>query len=61
MAACVKKAPKKLSLSERIDKVVTNRVLGLPIFVAVMFVVYYIAVSTVGDWGTVWAKRRGLR
>ncbi len=56
MAACVKKAPKKLSLSERIDKVVTNRVLGLPIFVAVMFVVYYIAVSTVGDWGTVWAN-----
>ncbi len=56
MASCVKKAPKKLSLSERIDKVVTSRVLGLPIFVAVMFVVYYIAVSTVGDWGTVWAN-----
>ena len=56
MAACVKKAPKKLSMSERIDKVVTSRVLGLPIFVAVMFVVYYIAVSTVGDWGTVWAN-----
>ena len=56
VAACVKKAPKKLSMSERIDKVVTSRVLGLPIFVAVMFVVYYIAVSTVGDWGTVWAN-----
>lgn len=56
MDACVKKAPKKLSMSERIDKVVTSRVLGLPIFVAVMFVVYYIAVSTVGDWGTVWAN-----
>ena len=56
MAACVKKAPKKLSMSEKIDKVVTSRVLGLPIFVAVMFVVYYIAVSTVGDWGTVWAN-----
>lgn len=56
MAACVKKAPKKLSMSEKIDRVVTNRVLGLPIFVAVMFVVYYIAVSTVGDWGTVWAN-----
>lgn len=56
MDACVKKAPKKLSLSERIDRVVTSRVLGLPIFVAVMFVVYYIAVSTVGDWGTVWAN-----
>ena len=56
MAACVRKAPKKLSMSEKIDKVVTSRVLGLPIFVAVMFVVYYIAVSTVGDWGTVWAN-----
>ena len=56
MAACVKKAPKKLSVSEKIDKVVTNRILGLPIFVVVMFVVYYIAVSTVGDWGTTWAN-----
>ena len=56
MDACVRKAPKKLSMSERIDKVVTSRVLGLPIFVAVMFIVYYIAVSTVGDWGTVWAN-----
>ena len=56
MDACVRKAPKKLSMSEKIDRVVTNRVLGLPIFVAVMFVVYYIAVSTVGDWGTVWAN-----
>ena len=56
MDACVRRAPKELSMSERIDRIVTNRVLGLPIFVAVMFVVYYIAVSTVGDWGTVWAN-----
>lgn len=56
MGVCVKKAPKRLSMSERIDKVVTNRVLGLPIFVAVMFVVYYLAVSTVGTWGTDWAN-----
>ena len=56
MDACVKKAPKKLSMSEKIDRVVTNRVLGLPIFVAVMFVVYFIAVSTVGTWGTDWAN-----
>ncbi|HJB48733.1 MAG TPA: ferrous iron transporter B [Candidatus Olsenella excrementigallinarum] len=56
MGACVKRAPKRLSMSERIDKVVTNRVLGLPIFVAVMFVVYYLAVSTVGTWGTDWAN-----
>ena len=56
MGACVKRAPRRLSMSERIDKVVTNRVLGLPIFVAVMFVVYYLAVSTVGTWGTDWAN-----
>ncbi|HIZ46410.1 MAG TPA: 50S ribosome-binding GTPase [Candidatus Olsenella pullistercoris] len=56
MDACVRKAPKKLSLSEKIDRVVTNRVLGLPIFVAVMFAVYFVAVSTVGTWGTVWAN-----
>ena len=56
MDACVRRAPKKLSMSEKIDKVVTSRVLGLPIFVAVMFVVYYIAVSTVGTWGTDWAN-----
>ena len=56
MDACVRRAPKKLSLSERIDKVVTSRVLGLPIFVAVMFLVYYVAVSTVGTWATDWAN-----
>lgn len=56
MASCVKKAPKKLSMSEKIDRVVTSRVLGLPIFVVVMFVVYYISVSTVGTWGTDWAN-----
>ena len=54
MDACVVKAPKKLTTSEKIDKVVTNRVLGLPIFVVVMFLVYYIAISTVGTAGTDW-------
>lgn len=49
---CVQKAPKKLTTSEKIDKVVTNRILGLPIFVLVMFLVYYISISTVGDWAT---------
>ena len=56
MDACVVKAPKKLTTSEKIDKVVTNRVLGLPIFVAVMFLVYYIAISTVGTAGTDWVN-----
>ena len=54
--ACVVKAPKKLSTSEKIDKIVTNRILGLPIFVVVMFLVYYIAISTVGTAGTDWVN-----
>ena len=48
---CLTKAPAKMSTSEKIDRVVTNRFLGLPIFVVIMFAVYYIAVSTLG--GTV--------
>ena len=56
MAACVRKAPKSLSLSEKIDRVVTSRLLGLPIFVAVMFVVYFLAISTVGTAGTDWVN-----
>ena len=48
---CLTKAPAKMSTSEKIDRVVTNRILGLPIFVVIMFAVYYIAVSTLG--GTV--------
>ena len=56
MDKCVVKAPKKLTTSEKIDKIVTNRILGLPIFVAVMFLVYYIAISTVGTAGTDWVN-----
>lgn len=46
----------KLSTSDKIDNVVTNRWLGLPIFALVMFLVYYISVSTVGAWGTDWVN-----
>ena len=56
MDTCVVKAPKKLSVSQRIDQVVTNRVLGLPIFVVIIFLVYYIAISTVGTAGTDWVN-----
>ena len=56
MDACVVQAPKRLSTSEKIDKIVTNRILGLPIFVVVMFLVYYIAISTVGTAGTDWVN-----
>ncbi len=44
----------KLSTSEKIDKVVTNRVAALPIFAVIMFLVYYISVSTVGTFATDW-------
>lgn len=47
--ACVKKKRSGLSTSDRIDRIVTNRFLALPIFAAVMFLVYYISISTVGD------------
>ncbi len=47
-----KKSAGKLSASDKIDKVVTNRWLALPIFAAVMFLVYYISVSTIGTWAT---------
>lgn len=45
-----------LSLSDKIDRVVTNRFLGLPIFVVIMFLVYYISVTTVGTFATDWAN-----
>ena len=54
---CVKKAKGgKLSVSDKIDKIVTNRFLALPIFALVMFVVYYVSVTTVGGWATDWAN-----
>lgn len=56
MDACVKQAPKKLTTSQKIDRVVTNRVLGLPIFAAAMILVYYIAISTVGTAWTDWVN-----
>ena len=44
-----------LSTSDKIDRIVTNRWLALPIFAVIMFLVYYISVSTVGTWATNWA------
>ena len=46
----------KITVSDKIDKIVTNRILALPIFAAVMSVVYYISVTTVGTWATDWAN-----
>lgn len=46
----------KLTISDKIDKVVTNRILALPIFLAIMTLVYYISVTTVGTWATDWTN-----
>ena len=54
---CVKKNKQnKMTTSDKIDHIVTNRWLALPIFAAVMFLVYYISVTTVGTWVTDWTN-----
>ena len=52
----VKKNRGGLTVSDKIDRVLTNRYLALPIFALIMFLVYYISVSTVGTWATDWAN-----
>ena len=57
VATCCKKNLKKgLSISQRIDRVVMNRVLAIPLFAVVMCLVYYLSVTTVGGWATDWAN-----
>ncbi len=51
-----KKSAGKLSVSDKIDRVVTNRFAALPIFAVIMFLVYYISVTTVGAWTTDWTN-----
>lgn len=51
-----KKNASGATASDRIDRVVTSRLLGLPIFAAVMFLVYYISISTIGTMGTDWVN-----
>ena len=54
---CVTKAKgEKLTTSDKIDKIVTNRFLALPIFAVVMVIVYYVSVTTVGTWATDWVN-----
>ncbi|MGC4019129.1 MAG: ferrous iron transport protein B [Muricomes sp.] len=54
---CYTKVSKgKLTTSDKIDRIVTNRFLALPIFAVVMFIVYYVSVTTVGTWATDWAN-----
>ena len=52
----VKKPAQKMSLSDKIDSIVTNRLLGIPIFVLVMWAVYYVSVTTVGTFVTDWTN-----
>ncbi len=53
---CVKKSGKKLTVSDKVDRIVTNRILGIPIFLFVMWFVYYISISTLGTGMTDWAN-----
>ena len=47
---CKKKHPDRLTLSDKIDKVVTNRILALPIFAVAMWFAYYVSIGSIGDW-----------
>ena len=52
----INKTKGQLSASDKIDKIVTNRFLALPIFAVVMFLVYYISINTIGGWATDWVN-----
>ncbi len=58
IGSCVQKnaAREKLTVSDKIDKIVTNRILALPIFALVMFIVYYVSITTVGSFLTDWVN-----
>ena len=56
VGTAVKKSGEKLTVSDKIDQIVTNRFLGIPIFMLVMWAVYYISVTTVGTFVTDWTN-----
>ncbi|MCD7892659.1 MAG: ferrous iron transport protein B [Erysipelotrichaceae bacterium] len=56
ISTTVKKSADKMTTSDKVDRIVTSRIWGIPIFVAVMFVVYYISVTTVGTLVTDWTN-----
>lgn len=56
LKGCLRKSGKRLTTSDKIDRIVTNRALGIPIFLAVMWAVYYVSVTTVGTWMTDWTN-----
>ncbi len=53
---CVRKKEEGLTTSDKVDRIVTNRILALPIFVVIMFLVYYLSISTVGTMGSDWVN-----
>lgn len=53
---CARRKKEKVTISDKIDKIVTNRILALPIFAAAMALVYYVSVTTVGTWATDWVN-----
>ena len=56
VSTTVKKGKDKLTVSDKIDRIVTNRILGIPIFIAIMWLVYYVSVTTVGTFVTDWTN-----
>ncbi|MCI6703604.1 MAG: ferrous iron transport protein B [Bulleidia sp.] len=56
VSTTVKKREEKLTVSDKIDRIVTNRILGIPIFIAIMWFVYYVSVTTVGTFVTDWTN-----
>ena len=56
VSANVKRSGNKMKVSDKIDRIVTNRILGLPIFILTMFIVYYVSVTTVGTMVTDWTN-----
>ncbi len=56
VSSSVKKGKDKMTVSDKVDQIVTNRILGIPIFIAIMWVVYYISVTTVGTFVTDWTN-----
>ena len=56
VSANVKRSGNKITVSDKIDRIVTNRILGLPIFILTMFIVYYVSVTTVGTMVTDWTN-----
>lgn len=56
LKGCLKKSGKSLTTSDKVDRIVTNRILGIPIFLGVMWVIYYLSISTVGTFMTDWTN-----